>query len=77
MPTIPGFKQHMPDLPAHFTDLYERSFKHLNSEEQKLKIRRLLVEYQEVFSRHVLDHGCLTAVQHKFNTDSKKRACSL
>ena len=68
VPTIPGFKQHMPDLPAHLTDLYERSIKHLNSEEQKLKLRRLLVEYQDVFSRHDLDRGCLTAVKHRIDT---------
>jgi hypothetical protein len=43
-------------LTCHLTDLYERSIKHLNSEEQKLKLRRLLVEYQDVFSRD----GCIT-----------------
>jgi hypothetical protein len=58
----------MPDLPAHLTDLYERSIKHLNNEEQKLKLRRLLVEYQDVFARHDLDLGCLMAVKHRIDT---------
>jgi hypothetical protein len=47
--------------------MYDRAIKGLNPEERK-KLKSLLIEYQDVFAKHDLDLGCLTAVKHKIDT---------
>ena len=54
-------------IPPHLRDMYDRAIKGLNPEERK-KLKSLLIEYQDVFAKHDLDLGCLTAVKHKIDT---------
>jgi hypothetical protein len=54
-------------IPDHLKALYERSVKGL-AQDQKFTLRSLLVEFGDVFSKHDLDHGCLTDVTHKIDT---------
>lgn len=55
------------ELPEHLTDLYNRSTPELNDRE-KCRVKQLLVEYHDIFSKHDLDLGCLTSVTHKIDT---------
>jgi hypothetical protein len=55
-------------IPPHLRDMYDRAIKGLNPEERK-KLKSLLIEYQDVFAKHDLDLGCLTAVKPVFNLD--------
>lgn len=54
-------------LPPHLIDLYERSIKGLADKQKKI-LKSLLIEYEDVFSKHDLDLGCLTEVKHKIDT---------
>ncbi|CAC5406965.1 unnamed protein product [Mytilus coruscus] len=42
--------------------------KHIGSKEEKLQLGHLLLEFKDVFAKHDLDLGCLTAVRHKIDT---------
>lgn len=55
------------ELLEHLTDLYNRSTPALNDRE-KCRIKQLLVEYHDIFSKHDLDLDCLTSVTHKIDT---------
>ena len=54
-------------LPEHLRDLYDRSVVGLKGKQQ-VQLHSLLLEFQDVFSRHDLDLGCLTAVKHRIDT---------
>ena len=59
------------NLPEHLSDLYERSIQGLTEEEQK-QVHELLLEYQDIFSKHDLDIGCFTGLKHKINTGNEE-----
>jgi hypothetical protein len=59
-------------LPAYLTDMYNRSVTELD-EAEKRRTRQLLVEYQDIFSKHDLDLGCLTTVTHKITSQSNTK----
>ena len=50
-------------LPEYLKDLYERSSKNLD-EDQKLRLKWLLITFKDVFSAHELDLGHFTGLQH-------------
>lgn len=55
-------------LPDHLTDLYQRTVHHL-SNDQADAIKKLLIEYQDVFSKGDLDIGLFNGdVKHRINT---------
>lgn len=54
-------------LPQHLTDLYNRLTPELDDRE-KCCVNQLLVEYHDIFSKHDLDLGCLTSVNHRNDT---------
>ena len=58
-------------VPAHLSQLYERSKKHL-TETQQSAVAALLNEYQAGFSKSDSDLGCFTAVKHKIDTGQAK-----
>ena len=52
------------ELPSHLTDLFQRSTKNLSLEEQ-MKLKSLLMEYQDIFSKNDTDICCFTKIKHK------------
>ena len=52
------------EVPVHLVDLYERSKSSLN-EEQCQQLKKLLVEYQDAFSRDKNDLGRTGLTKHK------------
>ncbi|CAC5360378.1 unnamed protein product [Mytilus coruscus] len=56
-----------PELPAHMAEIFKNSSKKLN-DDQKLKLKEVLIQYQDVFAKHDLDLGCLTTVRHSIDT---------
>ena len=50
-------------LPEHLKDLYERSCTNLD-EDQKLRLKMLLIDFKDTFSAHELDLGHFTGLQH-------------
>ena len=54
-------------LPSHMVDLAKRSSTKLTPE-QVAKMDKLLMEYQDVFSRDAQDLGCTSLVQHSIDT---------
>ena len=64
---LESISKEVSELPAHLTELFEKSANHLN-EEQKMKLKQTLIEFQDVFAKHDLDLGCLTTVTHKIDT---------
>jgi hypothetical protein len=54
-------------LPSHLTDLYQRSTKFRNAEE-KVEIKELLLEFQDIFSKDENDVGRTTLIEHKIET---------
>ncbi|CAG2209806.1 unnamed protein product [Mytilus edulis] len=66
--THTGSKQ----LPDHLTDLYERSIRKLN-ECEAVRVRNLLLEYQDVFSKDDFDIGLFNGdVKHRIDTGDAK-----
>ncbi|VDI23541.1 Hypothetical predicted protein [Mytilus galloprovincialis] len=61
------FDQKDKPLPDHLQDLYDRSITNLK-DDQISTLRSLLIEFEDVFSKHDLDLGCLTAVKHRIDT---------
>ena len=57
------------ELPEHLVALYERSCEGLN-EDQMRQLKRLLIEYQDVFASHEFDLGCFTAVEHEIDLEN-------
>ena len=55
------------DIPEHLKDLYLRSITYLTPE-QSHEVRKLLIEFQDVFARHDLDVGEFTALYHRIAT---------
>lgn len=49
------------ELPEHLTDLYNRSTPGLNGRE-KCRVKQLLVEYNDIFSKHDLDLGMFNII---------------
>ena len=58
-------------IPEHLRDLFERSCKNLNVEEQK-QLAYVLIEFQGVFSKKDFDLGHFTAIKHKIGTGDAK-----
>ena len=56
-----------PPLPEHVADLFERSSGSL-SQEQRQDLKRLLIEYSDVFAQNDFDLGNFTAVTHPIDT---------
>ena len=56
--------RHKADLPAHLTSLYAQAKKNCNSLAQEKRLRALIVQYQDVFSRRAGDMGRTTLVEH-------------
>ncbi len=54
------------EVPLHLIDLYERSKSSLN-DEQCQQLKKLLVEYQDVFSRDKNDLGRTGLTKHKID----------
>ena len=59
------------ELPDHLKDLFERSSANLTPEETQ-SVHDLLIEYQDIFSKHDLDIGCFTAIKHKIETGDEE-----
>ena len=55
------------NLPEHLVELYSRSIKNLNENEQ-IKLKSLLKEYSDVFARDSNDIGHTNVVQHHIDT---------
>ncbi len=64
-------KVNVDHLPAHLEDLYSRSVANL-SPEQKLPVRDLLEEFQDVFAKSEFDLGHFTEIEHAIDTESAK-----
>ena len=58
-------------VPEHLRDLWERSSKHLNDSQTEI-LAKVLVEYQDVFSRDDLDLGALDTVTHSIDTGTAR-----
>jgi transposase InsO family protein len=58
-------------LPAHLQELFERGKTHLNSDQQ-LKLKCLLIEFEDVFAQDEFDLGNFTAVEHSIDTGTAK-----
>ncbi|XP_045127734.1 uncharacterized protein LOC123514150 [Portunus trituberculatus] len=54
-------------LPPHVVDLAVRISTKLTSE-QVVKLENLLMEHEDVFSRHAQDLGCTSLLQYSINT---------
>jgi hypothetical protein len=63
--TISTDKHNNEELPPYLIELFSKSSKNLK---QKLKLKQVLLEYQDVVSKHDLDLGCLTLVTHSIET---------
>ena len=53
-------------LPAHLNDLYHRSIEHATTDQASI-IKSLLIEFQDIFSKHPYDVGHTDLVQHTIN----------
>jgi hypothetical protein len=58
-------------LPEHVRDLYNRSVSGLFVW-QSIQVAHLLIEFDDVFSKHELDLGHFTEIQHRINTRDAK-----
>ena len=56
------------ELPCHVQDLYERSVANLSNDNDKLKVKELLIEYSDIFSAHDNDLGLTDLIQHEIDT---------
>jgi hypothetical protein len=54
-------------MPEHLQDLFRRSSENL-TEAQSIWIGKLLIEFEDIFSKHSLDIGCVPEVEHTINT---------
>jgi len=61
----------MKDFPGHLEDLLQRSAENLDKP-QVCELKKLLVEYQDVFARDELDLGNFTAIEHQIKTGDAK-----
>jgi transposase InsO family protein len=59
--------QTLEKLPEHLEDLYKRSCENLTNE-QSVRVAKLLLEFSEIFAKHDLDLGCMIGVEHHINT---------
>ena len=60
-----------PFVPDHLKDMFENSCQNL-SEEQSDQLRRVLIEFQDVFAKHTYDLGNFNAIEHEINTGDAK-----
>ena len=56
-----------PELPPHIQDLYTRSVANLH-ENERVSLKNLLVQYQDIFSRNDKDIGHTDIIQHTIDT---------
>ena len=54
-------------VPRHLQQLYEKSIEGLSSHESE-SLLQLLIKYEDVFSRHDLDLGLFSEIEHKIDT---------
>ena len=59
------------ELPEHLQGLYQRSVKSLTPQEAG-KLRTLLLEYQDTFSKGSHDLGCFSEIKHTINTGDER-----
>ena len=59
------------ELPEHLIGLYQRSQKAL-TKEQSHKMKQLLTEYQDIFSKGSHDLGCFTEIRHSIDTGTER-----
>ncbi len=59
------------EMPEHVKGLYERSIDEFN-EEQKKKLRDLLIEYEDIFAKHGSDLGRTNLVKHHIETGDER-----
>ena len=57
-------------LPIHLVSLYENACEGLE-EDQKLALKCLLIEFQDVFAASDFDLGCFTAVEHEIELENE------
>ena len=53
-------------LPGHLIDLFNRSIEHISPTEQ-VEVRKLLMEYQDIFSKGPTDLGCFREITHRID----------
>ena len=58
-------------LPDHLKDMYSSSCHQLN-QEQKLELKKLLIQYSDVFAKTDFDLGNFTAIEHSIDTGDAK-----
>ncbi len=58
-------------VPPHVLDLFLRSTRKLNAW-QSIQVAQVLIDFEDVFSRHDLDLGLFTKIQHHINTQDAK-----
>jgi hypothetical protein len=59
------------EVPEHIKNLWEKSCANLD-EEQREAVRKLLIEYEDVFAKNDSDIGCFTDIKHKIETHEMK-----
>lgn len=59
------------ELPAHLSEMYEKSSQTL-TQEQKVKFKELLLKFQNVFAKTDFDLGNFTAIEHTIDTGDAK-----
>ena len=65
------------DIPEHLRAMFESSRTQL-AEEESQQLKKLLIEFQDIFAQHDFDLGEFTALSHKIDTgDSKPVKCGL
>jgi hypothetical protein len=64
--------QTLEKFPEHLEDLYKHSCENLTNE-QSVRVAKLLLEFSEIFAKHDLDLGCMIGVEHHINTGDAKQ----
>ncbi|XP_053403251.1 uncharacterized protein LOC123555723 [Mercenaria mercenaria] len=59
------------EVPGHLEEVYAKSTTHLD-DEQKSELRKLSVDYQDVFATSEFDLGNFTEIQHSIDTGTAK-----
>ena len=64
-------------MPTHLDDMFNRATVNLD-EQEKVSLRNLLIDYEDVFAKHDFDLGEFTALTHKIDTgDARPIKCGL
>ena len=57
-----------PAVPEHLTTLYQRSIENFQEDPEREKVKKLLIDYQDVFSTCMGDLGKTDLVRHEIRT---------